>query len=158
MTVRNSVLMTQMIFLIPAFDWSRPPTATLDTDRRVFPVRKLYMFATLAVVSVASLMASLYHMPIRTPQPFRPGPRILRAGIWTIHFGLDNVGRDSQRGIRNLIRYMNPLFGHKALADETILIRDMELDVLGLLETDLHVSMLHLRHFRAHCFSARCLR
>jgi len=36
-----------------------------------------------------------------------------------VHFGIDNEGHDSQRGMRNLIR-------------------DMELDIVGLLETDLH--------------------
>jgi len=36
-----------------------------------------------------------------------------------VHFGIDNEGHDSQGGMRNLIR-------------------DMELDIVGLLETDLH--------------------
>ncbi|THH00526.1 hypothetical protein EW145_g7066 [Phellinidium pouzarii] len=48
-----------------------------------------------------------------------PGPRIIRAGIWTVHFGIDNEGRDSQRAMSTLIK-------------------DMELDIVGLLETDLH--------------------
>jgi len=46
---------------------------------------------------------------------------MLTAGIWTVHFGIDNEGRDSQRRMRDLVS-------------------DMQLDVVGLLETDLHVS------------------
>ncbi|KAF7975727.1 hypothetical protein HWV62_8699 [Athelia sp. TMB] len=58
-------------------------------------------------------------MPNRPPVPYSPGPRIITAGIWTIHFGIDNQGRDSQRKVRDLVH-------------------DMKVDVLGLLETDLH--------------------
>ncbi|TBU27075.1 Frag1/DRAM/Sfk1 family-domain-containing protein [Dichomitus squalens] len=73
----------------------------------------------LALLSALSLLATLYHIPTVVPTPHRPGPRIVRAGIWTVHFGIDNRGRDSQRLMRDLIK-------------------DMELDVVGLLETDLH--------------------
>lgn len=74
----------------------------------------------LAALSVLSALASLYHLPAAPPRPFHPGPRIINAGIWTVHFGVDNEGHDSQRGVRNLVR-------------------DMQLDIVGLLETDLHV-------------------
>lgn len=75
----------------------------------------------LAALSVFSALSSLYHLPAAPPHPFHPGPRIVNAGIWTVHFGVDNEGHDSQRGVRNLIK-------------------DMSLDIVGLLETDLHVS------------------
>lgn len=71
-------------------------------------------------MSVISGVVTVYRLPSSPPQPFKPGPRIIRAGIWTVHFGFDNEGHDSQRGIRNLVR-------------------DMQLDIVGLLETDLHV-------------------
>lgn len=29
---------------------------------------------------------------------------MFNAGIWTVHFGIDNVGHDSQRRIRDVIR------------------------------------------------------
>jgi hypothetical protein len=60
-------------------------------------------------------------LPRAPPTPFKPGPRILTSGIWTVHFGIDNEGHDSQQGMMSLIR-------------------DMKLDIVGLLETDLHVS------------------
>ncbi|KAF7330483.1 Protein cwh43 [Mycena venus] len=80
---------------------------------------------SLILVSPSPVSPLLHSLPPYTapptgfPQPFKPGPRILTAGIWTVHFGLDNEGRDSQRLVRNVVR-------------------DMELDVIGLLETDLH--------------------
>ncbi|KAJ7674200.1 Frag1/DRAM/Sfk1 family-domain-containing protein [Mycena rosella] len=78
-----------------------------------------YSRATIACFTIASLLVTIYRAPAEFPQPFKPGPRILTAGIWTVHFGLDNEGRDSQRLIRDVVR-------------------DMQLDVIGLLETDLH--------------------
>lgn len=59
---------------------------------------------TLALVSVLSLLVTMYRWPTNIPQPHRPGPRIIRAGIWTVHFGIDNEGRDSQRRMRDLIK------------------------------------------------------
>ncbi|KAF9007648.1 Frag1/DRAM/Sfk1 family-domain-containing protein [Cyathus striatus] len=67
----------------------------------------------------ARLLVSVYRLPSTAPKPYKPGPRVINAGIWTIHFGFDNIGHDSQRGVRNLVK-------------------DMQLDIVGLLETDLH--------------------
>ncbi|KAH9943702.1 Frag1/DRAM/Sfk1 family-domain-containing protein [Amylocystis lapponica] len=111
------VLGAAMAGLALAFRW-RP------ADRRVPSLRlpgSTGTFAknTLAVFSVLSLLVTLYRSPVVPPAPHRPGARLLRAGIWTVHFGIDNEGRDSQRRMRDLIK-------------------DMELDVVGLLETDLH--------------------
>ncbi|KAG9089626.1 hypothetical protein FS749_001190 [Ceratobasidium sp. UAMH 11750] len=61
----------------------------------------------------------LCRTPRKPPMPYHSGDRLITAGVWTMHFGQDNEGRDSQRRMRNLIH-------------------DMELDVVGLLETDLH--------------------
>lgn len=90
----------------------------------------VYMLALTAAISV-------YRAPLDTPRPYRPGPRIIRAGIWTVHFGMNNEGRDSQRGMRELIRYLN-----KRISPHLTQCcgRDLELDIVGLLETDLHVS------------------
>ncbi|KAJ4480022.1 Frag1/DRAM/Sfk1 family-domain-containing protein [Lentinula aciculospora] len=94
------VVIAQMCWLAPAFNFF------------------LYC-TTLALISVLGVLATLYRLPATPTQPFRPEHRMLRAGIWTIHFGIDNEGRDSQRRVMNLIK-------------------DMELDVVGLLETDLY--------------------
>jgi hypothetical protein len=114
-----SVLFTQMACLALAFDWpkmkKRPVCLHLPGSTRSF------VCALLALLSVSSPLVTLYRWPTSPPQPYHPGPRILTAGIWTVHFGMDNEGRDSQRRIRDLVR-------------------DMHMDVVGLLETDLHVS------------------
>ena len=51
-------------------------------------------------------------------EPYHKDSNVWTAGIWTVHFGVDLAGRDSQRRMLDLIR-------------------DAEVDVLGLLETDL---------------------
>jgi len=56
---------------------------------------------------------------VRKPVPYHPEYRIFSGGIFTVHFGIDEPGRCSQRRIARLIK-------------------EMEVDVLGMLETDLH--------------------
>lgn len=51
------------------------------------------------------------------PVPYNPEPKSMSAGIWTIHFGLDNDMWASETRMRELIR-------------------DMEVDVIGFLESD----------------------
>ncbi|KAG6900584.1 hypothetical protein C0993_008301 [Termitomyces sp. T159_Od127] len=116
----DCVLVAQMACLALAFRWSQvgyPQSLRVD----VYPRNMMssYSKALIAVISTLSVLGTLYRWPSSPPQPWKPGPRIFNAGIWTVHFGIDNGGRDSQQGITNLIR-------------------DMQLDVVGLLETDLH--------------------
>ena len=87
------------------------------------PLASRYIRASLALIAVAALIGPLRKSSPPTPAPAPAHARagILNAGIWTVHFGIDNAGRDSQRGMRDLFR-------------------DMDLDIVGLLETDLHVS------------------
>ncbi|KAJ7127156.1 Frag1/DRAM/Sfk1 family-domain-containing protein [Mycena epipterygia] len=116
------VLILQMACLSLAFKWpglDRPTTGERNLKDVISPALISYSRATLACFSIASLLVTMYRTPTGFPQPFKPGPRILTAGIWTVHFGMTNDGRDSQRLIRDVVR-------------------DMELDVIGLLETDLH--------------------
>ncbi|KAI4527715.1 hypothetical protein K525DRAFT_231653 [Schizophyllum commune Loenen D] len=94
-------------------DRAQLPTLSLPRPAR------LRAYFTLALLCILGLATSLYRQPTAAPRPYNAGPRIVTAGIWTVHFGFDNAGRDSQRLIAQL-------------AD------DMRLDVLGLLETDLH--------------------
>lgn len=98
----NSVLVVQMAMLALAFNWPRassaPPAITIPQRTRT-KTRN-----TLAILSVLSLLITMYRWPTKVPQPHRPGPRLVRAGIWTVHFGIDNEGRDSQRRMRDLIK------------------------------------------------------
>ncbi|OCB84929.1 hypothetical protein A7U60_g8151 [Sanghuangporus baumii] len=112
------VLMAQIVLLAPAFDWQGSKYNRTSLSK-IPPRLGQYSFTALSLMAVASGLVTMYRTPTSAPQPYRPGPRIVRAGIWTVHFGMDNQGRDSQRAMRDLIR-------------------DLELDVVGLLETDLH--------------------
>ncbi|KAF9814424.1 hypothetical protein IEO21_05088 [Rhodonia placenta] len=111
------VLLTQMMALALAFRWPRRrPEAPLASS--MYSSRFAFLSAA-AVLSILSLLVTMYRWPTVVVKPYRQDARIVRAGIWTVHFGIDNEGRDSQRRMRDLIK-------------------DMELDVVGLLETDLH--------------------
>lgn len=73
---------------------------------------------TALLIAIISLLSAYLHNPAPI-QPYYPNHRIISGGIWTVHFGVDLPGRDSQ---------------HRMAA----LLRDMEVDVVGLLESDLH--------------------
>lgn len=111
-----------MTALLPAFDlpfFQSPssPSSPLALTTKYKP----HIRALLTSITLLSLLTTLYRLPRAPPTPFKPGPRIVTSGIWTVHFGIDNEGHDSQRGMMNLIK-------------------NMKLDIVGLLETDLHVS------------------
>lgn len=73
----------------------------------------LYAFAALALTSYCT-----YDLrPTGVPTPYHPDKKLITAGIWTIHFGLDNDMWASEERMIELIK-------------------DLELDVVGLLETD----------------------
>ncbi|KAK1229087.1 Protein cwh43, partial [Marasmius sp. AFHP31] len=111
------VTLVQISCVAFAFQWPTRRVHALISP--LSPSVASFSRATVALISVLGVLATLYHFPSRPPTPHRAGPRMVRAGIWTVHFGIDNEGRDSQRRMRDLIK-------------------GMELDVVGLLETDLH--------------------
>lgn len=64
------------------------------------------------------LLTFVYQLkPTGIPVPYHPDSNLITAGIWTIHFGLDNDMWASEQRMIDLIR-------------------DLEIDVIGLLETD----------------------
>lgn len=79
--------------------------------------RKYYGVSTL-IVNVVFLCAAFMRFPTNDYKPYHPESRVFTAGIWTIHFSLDNDMWSSERRMRDLIK-------------------EMELDVVGLLESDL---------------------
>ena len=127
-----------MIVLLPVFKlpFFRSPSLSVFSPSSTLSSRyKPHTRVLLTVVTFLSLLTTIYRLPRAPPIPFKPGPRIINSGIWTIHFGIDNEGHDSQRGIMSLIE-------------------DMKLDIVGFLETDLHVSS----RFRLDLQKANCLR
>lgn len=71
------------------------------------------------VVLIMILTATFTYQirPTIVPEPYHPEANLITSGIWTIHFGFDNDLWASEDRMINLIK-------------------DMELDVVGLLETD----------------------
>jgi len=112
------VLLAQMAGLSMAFRWSGNKQSSSPSQPLTY-TRRLELLSIAATISILSLLVTMYRLPTVAIKPHKPGSRIVRTGIWTVHFGIDNEGRDSQRRMRDLIK-------------------DMELDVVGLLETDLH--------------------
>ncbi|KAF8622551.1 hypothetical protein AX15_006904 [Amanita polypyramis BW_CC] len=110
------LLIAQLLCLMSAFRW--PCLNRLGARRDLPGWARSYGRRTLALATLVSLLVTIYRWP-PTPQPSKPRQRIFNAGIWTVHFGFNNVGRDSQQGIKTILQ-------------------DMQLDIVGLLETDLN--------------------
>ncbi|CAG8578342.1 5886_t:CDS:10 [Ambispora leptoticha] len=72
----------------------------------------------LAALIVISWVIVFIRLPSQPPQPYHADQKLLTTGIWTIHFGLDNDMWASEYRMRDVIK-------------------ELELDVVGLLESDL---------------------
>ncbi|MBE3044656.1 hypothetical protein IMZ48_19265, partial [Candidatus Bathyarchaeota archaeon] len=88
----------------------RPP-------RRSSQTRK-YHGAAAMLVNLLFACATVQRAPTNDHTPYHAEERLLTAGIWTIHFSLDNDMWSSEYRMRDLLR-------------------ELELDVVGLLESDL---------------------
>lgn len=97
----SSVLMGAFVSLAPAF---RVPKTYLSRTGMGSSI-KSYAKTLMAITCTLSVLVTLYRLPVSSPQPFKPGQRLFRASIWTLHFGIDNEGRDSQRRVTDVIRY-----------------------------------------------------
>ncbi|KAI0023298.1 Frag1/DRAM/Sfk1 family-domain-containing protein [Xylariomycetidae sp. FL0641] len=79
--------------------------------------RKYHTLA-LAAINIMFLAAAYIRFPTNDYQPYHADSRIMTAGIWTVHFSLDNDCWSSEYRMRDLIK-------------------ELEIDVIGLLESDL---------------------
>lgn len=79
---------------------------------------KSYYVYALVVLELLAISISYLRFPTNDYTPYHKDEKLITAGIWTIHFSLDNDMWSSERRIRDLIK-------------------DLEVDVVGLLETDL---------------------
>ncbi|CAK7210103.1 Protein cwh43 [Sporothrix bragantina] len=91
---------------------SKRPAASLPARHRK------HYFGVVGVLNVLFLCASFMRFPSNDYKPYHADSRVITAGIWTIHFSLDNDMWSSERRMRDLIK-------------------EAELDVVGLLESDL---------------------
>ncbi|RWA08210.1 hypothetical protein EKO27_g6884 [Xylaria grammica] len=79
--------------------------------------RKYYAFA-LGAINIFFLITAYLRFPTNDYKPYHEESRVMTAGIWTIHFSLDNDMWSSEYRMRDLIK-------------------ELEIDVIGLLESDL---------------------
>ncbi|EPY53363.1 glycosylceramide biosynthesis protein [Schizosaccharomyces cryophilus OY26] len=92
---------------------------------------------SIIIATYLAFMALKYANMYKPPYdytPYHPDEKIFTAGIWTIHFGLDDYMWGAENRIRDVVR-------------------DMELDVFGLLESDtqrLIMGFRDLTQFLSH--------
>lgn len=87
--------------------------ATSSTPK---PYRKYYLGA-LGVLNLFFLATAYLRFPTNDYKPHHGDSKLITAGIWTVHFGLDNDMWSSELRMRDLIK-------------------ETELDIVGLLESD----------------------
>lgn len=90
----------------------------LDSRRPASTGHRKYHLGALGILNVLFLCANFFRFPSNDYKPYHANDRLLTAGIWTIHFSLDNDMWSSEHRMRDLIK-------------------ELELDVVGLLESDL---------------------
>ncbi|KAL2375201.1 hypothetical protein RJZ57_000332, partial [Blastomyces gilchristii] len=79
--------------------------------------RSYYVYV-LTVLQLLSISIGYLRFPTNDYTPYHKDEKLVTAGIWTVHFSLDNDMWSSERRMRDAIK-------------------DLELDVVGLLESDL---------------------
>ncbi|KXH30196.1 Frag1/DRAM/Sfk1 family protein [Colletotrichum salicis] len=113
------VMMTTFILIgAGVFDLTSSQARRRDTRRASPSQHKKYNTIAAAFVNIVFLAAAFMRFPTNDYKPYHPEDRIMTAGIWTIHFSLDNDMWSSEYRMRDLIK-------------------ELELDVVGLLESDL---------------------
>ena len=80
-------------------------------------LRSCYVYI-LAALELLAISTSYLRFPTNDYQPYHKEDKLITAGIWTVHFSLDNDMWSSERRMRDLIK-------------------ELEVDVIGLLESDL---------------------
>lgn len=100
---------------------SSSTTSTKGKSRIPSPAarkQRSYYLYVLAGLELLAMSIAYLRFPSYNYQPYHPEHKAITAGIWTIHFSLDNDMWSSERRMRDAIQ-------------------ELELDVVGLLESDL---------------------
>ena len=116
-------VMTTMVLFIGAGVMVAPTTSQSFKSNRIprsiSPSRlKSYYVYVLAALELLAISVSYLRFPTNDYIPYHKEDKVITAGIWTVHFSLDNDMWSSERRMRDLIK-------------------ELEIDVIGLLETDL---------------------
>lgn len=116
-------IMTAIALLVGAGMYAVPKTQSRLKTRyklsKTGPNRLLsYYVYIIVVLELFAIAISYLRFATNDYTPYHKDDKAITAGIWTIHFSLDNDMWSSERRIRDLIK-------------------ELEIDVIGLLETDL---------------------
>lgn len=116
-------VMTAMVLLVGAGVSAVPKTEgpsksrTRSSNQSVRTPQSYYVYV-LVVLELLAVSVSYLRFPTNDYTPYHEEHKVITAGIWTIHFSLDNDMWSSERRIRDLVM-------------------ELEVDVIGLLESDL---------------------
>ncbi|KAI0129057.1 Frag1/DRAM/Sfk1 family protein [Xylariales sp. AK1849] len=115
-------VMVSMMVLIGAGVWNLTSTnarrqGTHNPAASQSQHRK-YHTSALALINVFFLASAYFRFPSNNHESYHKDSRVLTAGIWTIHFSFDNDMWSSEYRMRDLIK-------------------ELEIDVIGVLESDL---------------------
>ncbi|OTB03228.1 hypothetical protein M426DRAFT_322018 [Hypoxylon sp. CI-4A] len=114
-------IMTTMMLLIGAGIFN---LTSVNARRRDSPEptsrsqHRKYHTLALGIINIFFIAAAFRRFPTNDYKPYHEDSRVITAGIWTIHFSLDNDMWSSEYRMRDLMK-------------------ELEIDVIGLLETDL---------------------
>lgn len=96
----------------------RPLDARKKAQRHIPNQKSIYYTFILVALELLAMSVAYLRFPTNDYTPYHPEDKSFSAGIWTIHFSLDNDMWSSEHRMRDLIK-------------------EMEVDVIGLLESDL---------------------
>ena len=116
-------IMTAIVLLIGAGVFNLPKQESPSKPRRRTgkdgPSKAIsYYVYILTFLELLAVSISYLRFPTNDYVPYHKDEKVITAGIWTIHFSIDNNMWSSERRIRDLVK-------------------ELEVDVVGLLETDL---------------------
>ena len=116
-------VMTTTMIMIGAGVFSAITTNAAASGRKVKTNPKgrktsSYYIHVLLILQLLSASIAYLRFPSNDYQPYHKDEKLVTAGIWTIHFSLDNNMWSSERRMRDAIK-------------------ELEIDVIGLLESDL---------------------
>ena len=116
-------VMAAMVLLIAAGIYAQPKSKPKSKGSRKpnnagqNRGRSYYVYV-LGGLELLAISISYLRFPTNDYVPYHKDDKVITAGIWTVHFSLDNDMWSSERRMRDLIK-------------------EMEIDVIGLLESDL---------------------
>lgn len=120
---RTDLVMSSMMIALGAGVFAAQPSGSSSTKSTRKPPnpaarrQRSYYIYVLGALQLLAASISYLRFPTYDYTPHYADQNLITAGIWTVHFYLDNPMYDSSRRMRDLIK-------------------ELEIDVIGLLETD----------------------